>query len=334
MKRVSLVLLFLLGLGGFSQAQTISKGEYFFDKDPGIGNGTALSFSASGSISATFSMPVNGLSIGMHNLYMRFCYSNGEWGLIQGQAFYVEKNSTLASATIDTVEYFYDKDPGLGNAKIYPISPTTNLGVIANLSTSGLGKGWHNVYMRCRYSNNAWGFYNVGSFLLENPSSMDSMSGMTYIEYLIDKKDSLGKGIKIPFSPVRLDSASAILNLSASNMSVDTHHITIRVRNGYGAWSKDSTRKFRVTGITGIIAPDVDENKIVVYPNPAKEYLIIEGKVESISLNDLTGKELIRILSSQEQSHHELNMMALPSGVYVLRLNTSGETLVRKIFKL
>ncbi|QNR23254.1 PKD domain-containing protein [Croceimicrobium hydrocarbonivorans] len=68
-------------------------------------------------------------------------------------------------------------------------------------------------------------------------------------------------------------------------------------------------------------------NEVQMYPNPAAEKLILSWKpalkVETVSLISLTGQEVMRILPGEK---HELEIRDIPSGAYLVRLNTQRAT--------
>jgi hypothetical protein len=56
---------------------TILKAEYYFDTEPGVGNGTPLTFaSPADSVEQDFTISVDGLNPGFHHLYVRALASN------------------------------------------------------------------------------------------------------------------------------------------------------------------------------------------------------------------------------------------------------------------
>jgi hypothetical protein len=71
---------------------------------------------------------------------------------------------------------------------------------------------------------------------------------------------------------------------------------------------------------------------ISVYPNPAKDILNLELpsglELTSATLYDLTGRD-----TGVTVSNRSINISSLPSGVYLLNIETSGGSLSRKIIK-
>jgi hypothetical protein len=59
---------------------TVTAAEFFEATDPGAGNGSALTVSPAGSVTATLSVLPRSLSVGAHTLLVRAKDSNGVWG--------------------------------------------------------------------------------------------------------------------------------------------------------------------------------------------------------------------------------------------------------------
>src|SRR5437867_1264221 len=96
-----------------ARAQQLTSAEYFFDSDPGVGNGTSLSVSAGDSILFAGNISTSGLSDGFHFLYLRAKDDNGVWSISERRSFYI--SSLAPVATLGAAEYFFDSDPGVGN---------------------------------------------------------------------------------------------------------------------------------------------------------------------------------------------------------------------------
>src|SRR2546423_723614 len=87
---------------------TISYAEYFFDADPGIGMGTAISIHQGAIIDSSFSIPTTGLPDGMHRFYIRFADKNGDWDFMEGQTFDIISGLLSNSTKIIAMEYDFD----------------------------------------------------------------------------------------------------------------------------------------------------------------------------------------------------------------------------------
>lgn len=120
----------------------ISGIEYFIDMDdPGQGNAIALP----GGVEE-FNIPVEGLDLGIHLVTVRAKQE------IDGQEFWSHNQSLIFSVfpedftgQISRVEYFVDKDPGLGSGT--PISLDED---VISIPTEGLDPGFHILAVRAR----------------------------------------------------------------------------------------------------------------------------------------------------------------------------------------
>ncbi|MCB4808176.1 T9SS type A sorting domain-containing protein [Tamlana sp. 62-3] len=137
---------------------SIASAEYFFDTDPGVGNGEALSVSGN-TISQNYSIATNNLQGGMHNLYIRTVNTDGTWSLYDKQVFSISEGFSN-SALITAAEYFFDVDPGLGNASPIAISDTQNLDSNFEIDVpTDIGGGDHYLYVRVKSTDDTWSLF-------------------------------------------------------------------------------------------------------------------------------------------------------------------------------
>ncbi|MEM7655865.1 MAG: T9SS type A sorting domain-containing protein [Bacteroidota bacterium] len=84
----------------------IEQVEYFWDQDPGQGNGFAptTSFSPADSVEVTWSIEVDTLSPGIHRLYVRARNDQGRWGHPHKQATLIQ---ALPQSPIQQLDYYF-----------------------------------------------------------------------------------------------------------------------------------------------------------------------------------------------------------------------------------
>ena len=114
-----------------ANGQAITRVEYFFDTDPGAGNGVAITFTpTAGDVSFTTNIPTTLLSQGFHFLGIRAKETGGVWSIFESRGFYITA-TTADAPNISAAEYFFDADPGNGNGSAIAITPgaTTNFTV-------------------------------------------------------------------------------------------------------------------------------------------------------------------------------------------------------------
>lgn len=78
---------------------------------------------------------------------------------------------------------------------------------------------------------------------------------------------------------------------------------------------------------------EVKNTSFTAYPNPFKDVLTIqyEKPVEKVEIYDLTGKTLLK--SRPNSSDFQLNTSQLPSGVYVVKIESNSKVISKKIIK-
>ncbi|MEO0684833.1 MAG: hypothetical protein AAFY76_07230, partial [Cyanobacteria bacterium J06649_11] len=140
-------------------AQNIQSAEYFFDQDPGVGNGIPITITPSDTVLLIDSISVSGLSGGFHYLYIRQKDSSGQFGLAQRRRFFVFNpvvSSPSETGPIVEAEYFLNQDPGGGNG--IPISIAPGDTVLENLSIdfTGVPLGSYAFNLRVKDSVGNW----------------------------------------------------------------------------------------------------------------------------------------------------------------------------------
>ncbi|HEY0109350.1 MAG TPA: hypothetical protein VGB67_06945, partial [Fibrella sp.] len=157
-----LVLAKVQGMTDAHEASNIKGAEYFFDTDPGFGNGDPISIPTQGADIAglTFTANVAPLSGGMHTLYVRTRDSLAGWSVTNKIVFAKVQgmNDPHVVSTITGAEYFFDSDPGLGAGTTIPVlSPNTDIsGLVFNADVASLSGGMHTLYIRTRDAAGSW----------------------------------------------------------------------------------------------------------------------------------------------------------------------------------
>jgi hypothetical protein len=138
----------------------ITAAEYFFDSDPGPGNGIATPVGTAGSVvTFTASIPAN-LSTGFHFLGIRTKDSDGKWGFFDKRNFYVS-GTTPDMPAITAAEYFFDHDPGVGSGTALNITTPGNIVTQTFMITvpSGITAGDHFLTIRVKDQQGHWSFF-------------------------------------------------------------------------------------------------------------------------------------------------------------------------------
>lgn len=89
----------------------IDQAEYYFDSDPGQGQGTPITVSKDGNFDSDFEeidldidMSTTGLDVGLHTMYIRFKNSKGEWSNPSSRQITVETRPSIA-VSVDTLQF-------------------------------------------------------------------------------------------------------------------------------------------------------------------------------------------------------------------------------------
>ena len=237
-----------------SNAANIASAEYFFDTDPGEGNGTALTMTGS-VVDQNYSIPTTGLSDGIHKLYIRTVNDDGSWSIYDKNVFYINPSQTN-TANIASAEYFFDTDPGVGNGTALTMSGS-NIDQNYNIPTTGLSVGIHRLYVRTINDDGTWSLYDRNAFYVSPDHSNPAL--ITSAEYFLDTDPGVGNGTPISVSGGNIDQNIAI---PTTGLADGTYTLYFRMINANGTWSIYDGKDFTVgpadTDGDGII--DTDDN--------------------------------------------------------------------------
>lgn len=220
----------------------ISRGEYFFDADPGFGYGTAFSGPVTGSsVSFVRTGSIAALTAGVHSLHVRLRDSAGCWSLTGSRFLYIV--DTLVSfpphaspGTLTRLEYFTDTDPGFGNGTAITLPPSATA-AITNIPVdiSSLANGVHTVNFRFRNSSGAWSQTTTARMALVSVSvdlpAHPAADSIYTLEYFFDADPGIGQGIQLNVpAAVQLD--NYIFQADISGLNDGIHRLFIRSLHG------------------------------------------------------------------------------------------------------
>jgi hypothetical protein len=235
-------------------AQNITKAEYFFDIDPGIGNGTSISnFSPADVINFNANISINALAPGFHVLLMRVRNSDGVWSLTEPRYFYISSNTTVNTEDITAAEYFIDADPGAGNGTSTPIGIT---GAVVNFTAmipANLSPGFHMISIRTKDANGKWGLSDTRTFYVYPPAGAN-MPVITAAEYFFDHDPGVGNGTPLSFTSPGDIVAQTFMILVPASMSAGDHLLTIRAKDQAGTWSLFEKDTLTIGGVSNSIS--------------------------------------------------------------------------------
>jgi hypothetical protein len=217
-------------------AQTINKSEYFFDVDPGVGNGTLLVVPAPGdAITFSFSINTSGLSGGRHLFYIRTRTSNGNWSLYEPREFFIQ-------APVAKAEYFVDTDPGVGSGTPLPITSVDDFTFTTSFSTTGLTGGRHYLFIREKDEFGKWSLSEPREFFIQAP--------VAKAEYFYDTDPGIGSATPILIANV--DDFTFTSSLPIGGLPDGDHYLFVRAKDESGKWSLHQPTLFTVSSVVPV----------------------------------------------------------------------------------
>lgn len=153
------------------EAREIEALEYFFDEDPGHGSGTAIPIAASAQIDKEAMLSTEGLSVGLHTIFIRAKFTDGNWGMPIKKLILIDQSDPVLVSNIISAEYFFNTDPGFASATAIPIETGTDIETTFTIPGANLPIGDQILYIRVQDSDGVWGQYASRAFdNLELPS--------------------------------------------------------------------------------------------------------------------------------------------------------------------
>ena len=220
----------------------VTQAEYFFDTDPGFGNGTQATVAPGVDINFALNGNIATLNKGLHTLYVRVKDANNKWSLTHTQLFYKESIVSNPIANVTQAEYFFDTDPGFGNGTGATLTAgqDINFAISGNIST--LSKGLHTLYVRVKDANNKWSLTHTQLFYRE-PVVINPIPNITQAEYFYDVDPGFGNGTAFGISPQAQD-ITQVISLPTAGLNKGFHRLYIRVKDANSKWNITSTNLF------------------------------------------------------------------------------------------
>lgn len=223
-------------------AQTITRVEYYFDTDPGFGNGISIPVTAAVDLTSDFFVPLNTVGEGIHILYVRAKSSTGLWSIPWGRTVFVQRNSQTASVySIDRIEYFFNTDPGFGNGISIPITTAPDLTENFQLPFTSLPEGFHIIYYRAKSSNGLWSSLLARPVFVQRNAQTAATPNLRKIEYFLDTDPGAGNATSIPLAASAIDQAYSI---DLTTTTLGFHILYVRSQDVNGRWSMPIAKPF------------------------------------------------------------------------------------------
>ncbi|MBS1555621.1 MAG: gliding motility-associated C-terminal domain-containing protein [Bacteroidetes bacterium] len=234
-------------------AQTITRVEYFFDSDPGVGNATALPVTPGTTINETYNLSTTALSAGFHTLNARVRDNTGKWSLFTTRTFYLIANpfSNSPSVNITRAEYFYDSDPGIGNGTNIPVTANPSLNITINAPTAPLAAGFHTVNVRVRDDQGRWSLFTTRTFYLVPATALPA--NLVKLEYFVGTDPGIGQATSVNVSAA--PTVNQLFTLNLPLLTPGNYTLNVRAKDSKGFWSNAATAPFTITACPTLTAP-------------------------------------------------------------------------------
>lgn len=160
---------------------------------------------------------------------------------------------SAAAQNINRIEYFFNSDPGFGQATA--LSGFTSSANVANFTASvnlsSVSEGVNNLYIRAKDANGAWSNTNVITFIKVD---MD-ISDIVRAEYFFNTDPGFGQATTLTGFTSSADVANFTSSINLSSVSNGVNKLYIRAQDGTGSWS--------ITNVIPFIKVDLSISDIV-----------------------------------------------------------------------
>jgi hypothetical protein len=318
-----------------AQLSSLSQAEYFWDTDPGEGNGTAIT-AVDGNFNSIFEkIAVSGLnapSVGLHKFSVRVKDNQGVWSPVFTNIIIVESTTTPNPMTLTQAEYFWDTDPGEGSATPLQAVDGNFNSALEKVAVAGLGApsvGLHNFSIRVKDNQGVWGPVFTNTITVESSTTPLPVS-LTQAEYFWDVDP--GEGSATPLLAFDgnfnasfekfIGDAIPIVN------PIGLHKFCVRIKDSQGVWGPIFTNVIYIESVLSVNPHDMADNYYFI-PNPATSVIRFNKDIESITIVDLNGRQIAASISN-----NEVNIEGLVKGTYILKITTpEGQTFNKKMIK-
>ncbi len=256
--RLFMIWITVAGFAASLHAQTtqqVTAIQYYYNTDPGVGNagnGAIFSVTPAANIDQVFPFNVPAtLANGFHYLYVRAQDELGRWSLTERRLFVIQ--SITATENITDYAYYFDTDPGVGNAgngAIVPVTSTPNFSATVAITVPpSLTEGFHYLYVRTRDLSGQWSLIERRLFVIQSITATENITDYAYYFDTDPGAGNPGNGAIVPVSPTANFSATVAITVPAT-LTNGFHYLYIRTRDVSGQWSLSERRLFVTQAIT------------------------------------------------------------------------------------
>jgi len=340
MKKILLINLFLYLSIVLLAQPNITKVEYFIDADPGYGLATDIPFTSSNNIEINFNPDVSVLSNGIHTLFVRAKDVNEKWTHTRSHSFYKGIFSNGTAATITSVEYYIDTDPGFGNGSKVAFTAGKDLDLTFDVAITGLSNSAHTLFLRTQDENGSWSFVFAHALCLipDKPSipigNIVVCKATKNVQYSITPLTLANTYIWtiMPTNAGTITGTGTTITVNYGDNFTGEVQITTAGKNDCGTGPASDILKINVSDCSGIEENEI--SNLQLYPNPTKGNFNL--KLESLS--NKTNVEILNIngqvIFTKSYSTYNISdniSLKQIKGVYMVKIFTEKQLFIKKL---
>jgi hypothetical protein len=147
------------------------------------------------------------------------------------------------------VEYFFDSDPGQGQATAValPASPGTTLANLSfSVSLAPLTPGFHSLYIRSQAATGRWSQTYRQILYKEPATALSAAPNIAGAEYFIDADPGYGAGTALTITGGSSNAAGVAFTVGLGSVAPGFHTLSVRSKDANGAWSQTYRQIFYV----------------------------------------------------------------------------------------
>jgi hypothetical protein len=319
-----------------AQLTSVSQAEYFWDTDPGEGNGTAI-LASDQNYNASFErIALYGLgapSTGLHKFSVRIKDNLGVWSPVFTNVVRVEPSNTPVPTSLTQAEYFWDADPGEGSGTPLLATDQNFDSAYEKVAVAGLGApsaGLHKFSIRVKDNQGVWG-PAVTNVVKVEATNTPLPTSLSQAEYFWDTDPGEGNGTPLLAADQSFDNAfENLLGVGIPIVNpIGLHKFSVRVKDNQGVWGPVFKNAIYIESVLSATNPTTADNYYFI-PNPATSVIRFNKDIESVTVVDLNGRQIATSVANS----NEVNIEGLAIGTYILKVTTpEGLTFNKKMIK-
>ena len=147
---------------------------------------------------------------------------------------------------IQSAEYFFDTDPGVGNATALPVgSASDTINFSGAIATTGLSAGHHHLYVRVKNTQGVWSHYFSRVLYIKEAPTTPSPR-LFAAEYFYNTDPGTGNGNNIPSSAFPDDTVNISTSVATTGLTGGWDTLHVRVKDSLGVWSMTMAQPFLI----------------------------------------------------------------------------------------